>query len=302
MSQQVFLVDYANTKDFMKFEGPLPSDYVVYLFVRKGDDMPGNTRKNKVMVKETLTDDDQAVEVALLPFILLDVPSLHENCTIHVISGSKFSNEFQAQIKVRTESVVFCQEAKWNICKFVENSCAECGTIFVNSNALKKHHKRSYGCFQSFLNAERSDHEYDECRTTFMRLATEILHAHKMKALKAGSVLKKTDVNGYSDIDVWVESSLDVTVELRNEISEEIKQRMIKNNWTVKNMQYKPVATCYTCVFNEREMNIDLVFEKAEWVDKAICTPPDKNAFLNWPDGRYCVQALKLLSKYHPVS
>jgi hypothetical protein len=131
----------------------------------------------------------------------------------------------------------------------------------------------------------------------------------------AGSQLKRTDVSGYSDGDIWVETGGKVVNDdTRKYLCQRIKERLqVRSMLVVDGPVYKPLASaisveargvvmddgCYASVsFYCERIDFDIVFSKNTWVaNKRLMDRPDASGFYKKFDRQRAVKALKLLSR-----
>ena len=157
--------------------------------------------------------------------------------------------------------------------------------------------RKARGHFENVVNNECPDLLIG---AKFMKVVNGVLRDHKMTAEYAGSRNKHTEVDNYSDVDIWVKSTSAVSKKRRNIITDHIRSALDATKTFQDIMvQNKPVATTFTgflAPFRLFRFEFDLVFEKATWTEQRSA-PPNNEAFHDKPHRQRCVRALKLLTR-----
>jgi len=162
--------------------------------------------------------------------------------------------------------------------------------------------KRLSGLFENFVNMEAAPSK-NPIFTKFIAVVNNVVSKHGMNPTWAGSQAKSTQVDGYSDADIWIETyKRNVTSQERDIICRNIIlecQNTFDLNVIDETPMIKPVATG----FNIGMYSIDVVFSSGEWIkDFSRVVNPNVGCtdFYKRFDRQRAVKALKLLSRDTP--
>jgi hypothetical protein len=148
------------------------------------------------------------------------------------------------------------------------------------------------GLFEHFVNSESAPS--NKTAKSIMSAVSKAVHDYPgtSVARTAGSMYKHTDVCGYSDLDIFIQSECDITEAKREDIANAVRHEL---GSTFVSMEFKPVAVGCEC----NNIDFDLVFEKFASTCKnhGYVTLPCQNDFYHKADRQRAVRALKLLIK-----
>lgn len=162
------------------------------------------------------------------------------------------------------------------------------------------HQGKLSGYFEHFANTESSP-SANPTGAKVMICVNKVANQFKMQCAWAGSIQKKTYVDGYSDADIWVETNSHVMTNLqRIEFADLVLKELIKSNGIqqIEGPNYKPKATS----FYTQGCDFDIVFSKSEWTDEGSMISPNSQDFHCKLNRQRAVKVLKILSKLNPCT
>lgn len=167
---------------------------------------------------------------------------------------------------------------------------------FSKDSETIAHQQKFSGYFENFANTEASP-SVNSTGVKVMRCLNKVANRHQMQCQWAGSVQKKTYVDGYSDADIWVETNdCEVTSSFRSVFAELVmKELQLVGIQQIEGPDYKPTATS----FYTQDCDFDIVFSKSDWTDPRRVIPPDSQDFRCKLNRQRAVKVLKILSKLY---
>ena len=170
------------------------------------------------------------------------------------------------------------------------------------------------GIFEYFVNTDSSPSNNSKHNKLVINAVNNVVCKYGMNPQWAGSIKKSTNVTGYSDGDIWIESyGKQVSEQTRMKIGEEILLELKSIFNKVDGPKYKPVAleisvsqlpisySYYGAIsYTTDEYDFDIIFSNGSWTNPNPVAP-DNSYFKSQFHRQRATKALKLLSKHNEL-
>jgi energy-coupling factor transporter ATP-binding protein EcfA2 len=166
----------------------------------------------------------------------------------------------------------------------------------VDEGVVERVFEVDEGVFENYVNTQSSD-PTEILRKLILDKVNKVIHQHPATAYAelAGSRKHHTNVQGMSDIDIWVLCTQVIDQQMRTEISESIKREM-RADFPGLKLEYKTNATTFTW---SPTVEFDVVFDKNSFSPHGSGRP-NREDFYDRPGRQRAVKAFKLLQRDAP--